>query len=120
MNASDIQHEKHYAVRLGVRSATARVDAIDGEHIYCWICEDGEYQTLQEHHFRFECPPPDVSAAIRAKEQAERDRRRMEREERDKRLAKNAPTRGWPEQREAIIHRQGSVFCSGDYGITRE
>lgn len=119
MNIADIQPEKHYAVRFGMWTLTGRVDAIDKVKNKVVVWTEVGWRPVAASVVLYECKSPEQYAAIMKKRRHE-DRTRLRAI-----LAANAnhpprPTPIPPRDDRPIINRQGSVFRSGDYGITRE
>ena len=117
MDISDIKHDKHYAVRLGLWTLTGRVDAVDEVASKVFVWTEVGYRPVAASAILYECKSPEQYRAIIAKRRAEsRMRTQAWRQAFDARPPR--PT-VW-EHQEPIINRQGSVFTPGDYGITRE
>lgn len=127
MKSCDIDTDKHYIVRLGQWTELARVDATTTRTVLgktsdvfvAWVYGLKQYRPLPASAFLHESLSPEEHAAIQARTHHEA----------------RAVIRGHVVQQQAItaasplrvtepltgqIHRQGSVFPAGDYGITRE
>jgi hypothetical protein len=128
MKPEDIKHDAHYAVRIGGIPFTGRVDAFQSPKLkwlaptfVTFICEWKAWKALPPSAFLYKCRPPAEFEAIQTKKHTawkEGFQQRLATQEATGRLA---PARvAQAENREAIIHRQGSVFHAGDHGITRE
>jgi len=118
VNIQDIQVGKYYAVRLGQWVETARVDAIhDGKPIVYVV---GHWRPLPVSAFIRESRSPEQSAAI-AREQASKHRKSVQDELASQEASRKvAPADCRPRATQTIIHRQGTHFEAGDYGINRE
>jgi hypothetical protein len=94
------------------------VDAVDGDEYVVFRVEVGMWWRLPSRRILRETRSPEEWAAIRATQRAESRLRVQEtlRTMRERGTARAAPR----EVDYGIIHRQGTAFSPGDYGIARE
>ena len=127
MRSSDITVERHYIVRLGMWTELARVDAVTERTVLgrqsdvyvAWVYGLRQYRPLPASSFLHPSVSPVEHAAIRAKSHHEARAAIREQVAQQQAVTDASPLRV-TEPITGQIHRQGSVFPAGDYGITRE
>ncbi len=129
MNPENIHIDSHYAARFGPCTWTVRIDAVNtsavawlADDYTVWVCELREWRRLPASAILRPSLSPDEYVAIFAQRQADQQLSTLTRLARQEAQRRGAPLRDRGPNRldYGTINRQGTKFCPGDYGITRE